>query len=423
MEQPPAVADKVLCLLEKGVSIPNPATVTIDDDVNLEFITAKGVTLFPGCRIAGESTVISAGCQLGREGPVVIEDCQLGPGVELKGGYFRKSVFLEKANMGLGAQIREGCILEEEANGAHCVGLKQTILLPFVTLGSLINFCDCLMAGGTSRKDHSEVGSGYIHFNFTPEGDKTTASLIGDVPRGVMLNQPRIFLGGQGGIVGPVRLGYGNVIAAGTVLRHDVPEDNKLIYGKSHRPGSTDFVAGLYPGLTRLMENNIRYLANLIALEEWYTHIRQPFFANQEFGIKVYEGALDKLSLAKKERKKRLKAMADKMPSVVENNAIAQESAEQKSEFYENIDKLFEAFEDPVVTEIGLDQRYQFLEAVIAMRSETDAGYIKVIQSLSPDVTQAGTQWLQAIVDELCGRAAELLPSLELFMVKIDNLM
>lgn len=54
------------------------------------------------------------------------------------------------------------------------------------------------MAGGTSRKDHSEVGSSYIHFNFTPDGDKTTPSLIGDVPRGEMLNQTPIFLGRQG---------------------------------------------------------------------------------------------------------------------------------------------------------------------------------------------------------------------------------
>ena len=92
--------------------------------------------------------------------------------------------------MGLGAQVRETCILEEEASGAHCAGIKQTILLPFVTLGSLINFCDCLMAGGTSRQNHSEVGSSYIHFNFTPDGDKTTPSLIGDVPRGVMLAEP-----------------------------------------------------------------------------------------------------------------------------------------------------------------------------------------------------------------------------------------
>ncbi len=87
--------------------------------------------------------------------------------------------------MGLGAHVREGCLLEEEASGAHCVGLKQTILLPFVTLGSLVNFCDCLMAGGTSREDHSEVGSSYIHFNYTPDGDKTHAvALRRRAPRG-----------------------------------------------------------------------------------------------------------------------------------------------------------------------------------------------------------------------------------------------
>jgi len=108
----------------------------------------------------------------------------IGPGVELKGGYCRSSLFLDGAAVGSGAQVREGCILEEGARGGHCVGLKQTILFPFVTLGSLVNFCDCLMAGGTGKKDHSEVGSSYIHFNYTPEQDKANPSLIGDVPQG-----------------------------------------------------------------------------------------------------------------------------------------------------------------------------------------------------------------------------------------------
>jgi UDP-N-acetylglucosamine/UDP-N-acetylgalactosamine diphosphorylase len=169
--------------MNKGVDIPNPLTLDIGDEVNIDFISGSDVKIYPGCRIYGKRTVVSAGTRIGYESPVTIDNCQLGPKVELKGGYFSKSIFLEKSNMGSGAQVREGCILEEEANGAHCVGLKQTILFPFVTLGSLINFCDCFMSGGTSRKDHSEVGSSYIHFNFTPDGDKTTASLIGDVPR------------------------------------------------------------------------------------------------------------------------------------------------------------------------------------------------------------------------------------------------
>jgi len=154
---------------------------------------------------------------IGAEAPVTIENCQLGRGVKLKGGYFSGAVFLDGSNMGSGAHVREGTILEEEASGAHAVGLKQTVLLPFVTLGSLINFCDILMAGGASRKDHSEVGSSYIHFNYTPNQDKATASLVGDVPRGVLLNQKSIFLGGQGGLVGPARIAYGCVIAAGGI--------------------------------------------------------------------------------------------------------------------------------------------------------------------------------------------------------------
>jgi UDP-N-acetylglucosamine/UDP-N-acetylgalactosamine diphosphorylase len=280
----PQSYEKIVHLISKGVDIPNPLTLDIGPDVNLDQISGKGVKIYPGCRIYGAKVVVSAGARLGAEGPVTVEDCQLGPNVELKAGYFSKSVFLDKANMGLGAHVREGCILEEEAGGAHCVGLKQTILFPFVTLGSLVNFCDCLMAGGTSRKNHSEVGSSYIHFNFTPDGDKTTPSLIGDVPRGVVLNQPPIFLGGQGGIVGPVRMGYGNVVAAGSILRSDYLADNKLIIGKSYSGGIRDFIPASYPGLARIVENNVVYLANLAALEQWYLHVRKGFLEAEEFG-------------------------------------------------------------------------------------------------------------------------------------------
>ena len=199
MELQPDCKEKVARLIDKGVRIPNPLTLDIGQEVSVDRISGESVVIYPGCRIYGEKTVVSAGARIGYEGPVTIDNCRIGPKVEVKGGYFNNSVFLEGANMGLGAQVREACILEEEASGAHCVGLKQTILFPFVTLGSLINFCDCLMAGGTSRQNHSEVGSSYIHFNFTPDGDKTTPSLIGDVPRGVMLERPPSSSAARGG--------------------------------------------------------------------------------------------------------------------------------------------------------------------------------------------------------------------------------
>ncbi len=157
----------ISALIEKGVKIPNPLSVEIGEDVNIKLISSDDVTIHSGCKIFGKKTLIMHGVKLGSRSPVTIKNCQLGRNVELKGGYFEESTFLDSANMGDGAEVREGCLMEEEANGAHTVGLKQTILFPFVTLGSIINFCDILMAGGTSRTNHSEVGSSYIHFNYT----------------------------------------------------------------------------------------------------------------------------------------------------------------------------------------------------------------------------------------------------------------
>jgi UDP-N-acetylglucosamine/UDP-N-acetylgalactosamine diphosphorylase len=397
------------------VDIPNPLTLDIGEEVDTELISSIGVKIYPGCRIYGARTVIGAGTQIGHEGPVTIENCQIGPKVELKGGYFKESVFLEKANMGLGAQVREGCILEEQANGAHCVGLKQTILFPFVTLGSLINFCDCLMAGGTSRKEHSEVGSSYIHFNFTPDGDKTTASLIGDVPRGVMLNQPPIFLGGQGGIVGPLRLGYGNVVAAGTILRRDFPEDNKLIVGKSHRGAVTNYVPNLYPGLSRTVGNNILYLANLTALEQWYSQVRRLFFTGEEFGELIYAGLRDKLALAKKERIKRLKAMAQKMTASLDRDEPNDRAAARKQQFYDRIPEVSEIFTGETASLDSTERRDRFLEGFHRHKKESGGSYLEVVQTLPSAVSQDGTQWLQQIIDDLCMQTAAMMPLLGLF--------
>ena len=314
MELQPRSYEKIVQLMQKGVGMPNPLTLDIGPEVRCG--PDLGGRRHPVPRLPH---IRRQDRHLGRR-----QARRRGPGHHRRlpawtqggaQGWLLQEVGLpgEGRTWVRGRRCARGSILEEEANGAHCVGLKQTILFPFVTLGSLINFCDCLMAGGTSRKDHSEVGSSYIHFNFTPDGNKTTASLFGDVPRGVMLNQPPIFLGGQGGAVGPVRLGYGTVVAAGSVLRDDAPEDGRFIIVAPHPGSERDFVPHAYKNLARVVANNIVYLANLVALEQWYIHVRQPFFGAQELGSLVYEGALDMLALAKGERTKRLTAMVEKV--------------------------------------------------------------------------------------------------------------
>ncbi|HYO85888.1 MAG TPA: UDP-N-acetylglucosamine pyrophosphorylase [Dermatophilaceae bacterium] len=383
-------------LLDKGVDIPNPWTLDIGPEVDLDRVSGQGVTIFPGCRIYGATTVISAGVHLGAEGPVTLQDCRLGPNVQLKGGYAAKAVFLEKANMGLGHHVREGCLLEEEAGGAHCVALKQTILFPFVTLGSLINFCDCLMAGGTSRKDHSEVGSSYIHFNFTPDGDKTTPSLFGDVPRGVLLGERPIFLGGQGGTVGPVRVGFGSVVAAGSVLRSDVPEDQLVMAGPLPN-AQMKSSPSTYRAANRLVAKNVLYLAQLRALRAWYETVRRPFFAAQELGLEVYQGALDMLASAVAERTTRLTAMVAKVPA----------EDDSRAQLKERIGQVCRLFDTPV--EVQLDHA---VAAGLSAAAGTGVGYIEAIRGLDGRDAADASHWLQGIVDQAWAEVVGLLPAL-----------
>ncbi|MBM4271635.1 MAG: UDP-N-acetylglucosamine pyrophosphorylase [Deltaproteobacteria bacterium] len=411
MEAKRNLSKKLIRLIEKGVRIVNPLSVDIGEEVETERICGEGVVLYPGTRIYGAKTLISRESKLGYEAPVTVIDCQIGPSVELKGGFFTTSVFLERVIMGSGAQVREACILEEESSAGHTVGLKHTILFPFVTLGSLINFCDCLMTGGTSRKNHSEVGSSYIHFNYTPNQDKATPSLIGDVPRGVMLNQPPIFLGGQGGIVGPLRIGFGTVISAGTVYRKDCPEGGKRINGSGRPYRETVFHAGLYRNIGGKVYNNIYYLANLLALRQWYIHARKPFFARQEMGTEMFTGALDKCEMVLRERLQRFRDFSEKMNLSVELGKRILGKRDQaiclslQKDLAENWPSLEETFTRGSEATVDPKNRDAFVNTIHRTMTKEGADYTRVIQELKKDALTQGTAWLQNIVNHITREA------------------
>ncbi len=390
-------------LIERGVQIRGAETVDIAEDVCPERI-APGVVLHAGTRLRGAATSIGPECEIGAEGPTTVEDCQLGRGVELKGGFFSGATFLDGANFGSGAHVRPGTLLEEAASAAHAVGLKQTIFLPFVTAGSLVNFCDALVAGGTSRQNHSEIGSAYVHFNFTPHQDKATASLVGDVPRGVMLDQPPIFLGGQGGLVGPARVEFGTIVPAGHVVRGDL-----LTQGQVYRPpppragGTSAFRQGLYRSLRRVLVNGMVYIGNLRALRLWYTQVRARFMSANPFAAACQAGALRQLDLVLQERRKRLLDMIARLPQSLEL-ALAEPETNLPpgliSLHRQWIERGAERVARAVETEVdavGAAERDLFLTHW--ERADVAGGYLAAVRHLSPAARRAGTAWLKAVVD------------------------
>jgi len=405
-------------LIKKGVSIPNPDSVEIGADVSPDRISGENVVIHTGCKISGAKTFIQDGCRIGSEGPATLEDCRIGMGVILGSGFFRGAVFLKGASAGSGAHVREGTILEEQASIAHTVGLKQTLLFPFVTLGSLINFCDCLMAGGSSRKNHSEVGSSFIHFNYTPNQDKATPSLMGDVPQGVMLNQSPIFLGGQGGLVGPCRLAFGTVTAAGTIWRKDETQPGMLLYEGLGRRGRTPFKAGRYRNVKRITINNLTYIANLVALCHWYRDVR-GLFVSENFPEAILEGLLETVQTGIEERihqfDKLVKSLSGSMPNrdeipekniskqeLSQNNALIQGWPEVKS-------GLMDTADFPGDTPL----RDRFLEAVQQHIASDGSDYLKVVKGLPQTASEQGTQWLQSIVGQVLQKGLERMPTIK----------
>ena len=342
------------------------------------------------------------GCTVGAETAATVESCQLGREVFLGGGYFSGATFLDRSSMGSGAHVRQGTLLEEEAGGAHAVGLKQTIFLPFVKAGSLINFCDGLMAGGTGRRNHSEIGSSYIHFNYTPRQDKATASLLGDVPRGVMLNQPPIFLGGQGGLVGPARIAYGTLIPAGTICRQDV-----LVEGQIYVPPpgvlqqAQKDIPGLYRGVGRVVSNNIVYIGNLQALKSWYLHARRRFMWGDAYAASCWSGAVGRIESAIGERIRRLGELAQKMPLSLElsqsEGVLEPAFRIEQLKLLRRWPEMERALAAGPSEGVGAAERDIFL----AQWNAIDPGkpYLEAVAQLGDESRAAGSAWLQAIVD------------------------
>jgi UDP-N-acetylglucosamine/UDP-N-acetylgalactosamine diphosphorylase len=273
------------------------------------------------------------------------------------------------------------------------------------------------MAGGTSRRNHSEVGSSYIHFNFTPNQDKATPSLVGDVPRGVMLNQSPIFLGGQGGLVGPSKIEFGTVIAAGVVCRKDACEEGKLVFGHGPIDRAINFHPGLYWYVKRPVLNNISYIGNLVALRQWYKLVRFEFLKDDSMGLALHEGLLEKLEMAFEERIFRFRALAEKMSEsakkyrAIMTSGASERLLKQKKELGERWQDLEALFRDHVekAGEPGLFE--PFVEEISKKREEKGSDYVAVIQGLDQAWSVNGTAWLQGIVDRIRMRAIKIMPS------------
>lgn len=297
---------RVESLQRRGVDVWGPERVYISGDVNLDAIEPAAV--IRQATLSGKDLSIAAGAVIGTSGHAEVSDCQIGPDAELGAGLYQGATLLNGVKVRGFAEIRPGTLLEEEVDIAHSVALKNTTFTACCVAGSLINFCDLFLTGGTSRKDHTEIGSGAIHYNFDPRGDKW-GSLLGSI-RGVLLRSDPVFIGGTCGLIGPLEVGLGAVTAANCTIRKDVPA-NTLVSTDDRAVSIPNFDRMSYGSLKRPFSVTAKLVATLRALEAWYELVRLPHAPPSERHL--YEFALTRIGVQAQERIDRLAKIVAKL--------------------------------------------------------------------------------------------------------------
>ena len=203
-------------LMLAGVTIENPQTVTIDDQVEIGMDTVVG----PFVQILG-ATRIGENCRIGAG--AVIDNCQLADGVKINPYTVISESRMERgAEAGPFSRMRPGAVMEEGSHIGNFVELKKT------RLGAGSKAQHLAYLGDSTIGAKVNIGAGTITCNY--DGRLKHATAIGD----------GAFVGSNSTLVAPIEIGPGAYIAAGSVITDPVPAD-ALALGRSRQTMKEDW--------------------------------------------------------------------------------------------------------------------------------------------------------------------------------------
>ena len=410
-------------LAARGVRLPRPDQVAIRRDIPLDRI-APGARLHPFCRLTGAATRVDAGAEVGAGGPATLDNAWVGvsagvgtlgpvtlrntacgPGTVLGCGAAEDAVFLGKEShdtaftTGYGFRVRKGSLYEEDASSAQHTDTKMTLLFPWVTLGSNLNWCDILVSGGVGPGlgEFTEIGSGAIHFNFTPRGDKATASLLGNAVDGVFLDRPRLFIGGNASLVGPLVASFGSITLAGGRYARRLAAGLNAPEGMP-TAAATDFDLQTYGSVKRLFDTQVRAIGEYAALDAWYGHVRARIAQGHPDRAALYERARSVVRANLNERIAQVAGLARRMEASVQALAARGGHDPRRSQ-HEALLKHWPMIEQHLLRASAAESEPPpaFRQALEAALDGGGERYTDVVRRLSAPGRAAGRAWLAAI--------------------------
>lgn len=196
-------------LMHSGVTIVNPATVYIEETVEIE----KDATIMPSTIIKGR-TKIGSGCVLGPFS--YIEDSKIDKNVEIRASFVYGAEIADDVKIGPYSHIRRETKVGKSARIGNFSEIKKSII------GENSKVSHLSYIGDSQLGKNINIGAGTITCNY--DGKNKHKTEIGDYT----------FVGSNTNLIAPVRIGRGVLIAAGSTITHDVP-DNKLAIARERQ--------------------------------------------------------------------------------------------------------------------------------------------------------------------------------------------
>ncbi|NEG70259.1 bifunctional UDP-N-acetylglucosamine diphosphorylase/glucosamine-1-phosphate N-acetyltransferase GlmU [Bifidobacterium choloepi] len=193
--------------MREGVTILDPDTTWIEDDVEID----RDATILPGCFLQGH-TVIGEGAVVGPYTTLI--DAAVDAGATVERSRIQETHIGERATIGPWTYLRPGNDLGEGAKAGAFVEMKKA------HIGAGTKVPHLSYVGDADLGERTNIGGGTITANY--DGVHKHHTTIGS---GVHVGAGNLF-------VAPVTVGDNVTTGAGSVVRHDVPDD-AMVYSEN----------------------------------------------------------------------------------------------------------------------------------------------------------------------------------------------
>jgi bifunctional UDP-N-acetylglucosamine pyrophosphorylase / glucosamine-1-phosphate N-acetyltransferase len=197
-------------LMLSGITLIDPANTYIEASVTI----GPDTIIYPGSHLRGK-TAIGRSCAIGPN--TIIEGSQIGNRVKIVASMIEGTIIEDGVDVGPFSHMRKGAHLCEGVHIGNFAEVKDSTLGPSTKQGHFSYL------GNATIGANVNIGAGTITCNY--DGQHKHPTTIGD----------NTFIGSDSMLVAPVNIGHDAKTGAGSVVTHDVA-DNELVYGVPAKP-------------------------------------------------------------------------------------------------------------------------------------------------------------------------------------------